>query len=434
MLKKGFAVILVLLLAVGCILPAGAVSGGAFDECVQMLNEYINGGCAEPYMTDPDDGYSQIRKIDYMSNVFMSAWEYDARGFYFFCDAIKYVEDEMFTIASEPLALLMTERNLNEYLSLWSDPEADVVMLLLDYSNGRRLEFEGDETGALEAYRLCQGFMDADARLAALGGTQDSAEELPEIMPVWDRLYARVSAVNANLYAMPSENSSVVGVVWQGSAYLLTGFGGEWICIENEMNGAVGYGRIQDFEIIQNAAPTAAPSQRPVITPIPTPVPTPVPTPTPTPTPVPAQSISHYLRYNDLGIWASSYRTNNSPKVNPEKMLDGDPLSSWDSHDERYASFGVYTKDGREYAVQGVRIINGKNSDGYYEKNCRVRTMDLYVDGVYRGSISLEDRRGTRQVIYFSETLVGSSFDFRITQVYSGTKYNDVVISELELF
>ncbi|MBQ3080145.1 MAG: hypothetical protein IJC48_09155 [Clostridia bacterium] len=135
----------------------------------------------------------------------------------------------------------------------------------------------------------------------------------------------------------------------------------------------------------------------------------------------------------------SSYRKNNIPDASAKGLLDGNWQkrewnNTWDSDNRNIGQYFILrTADGSEYEVNGLKIVNGKHDQKYFERNCRIKTLSVYVDGVYCGDIRVSDFRGTEQYINFGP-VSGSVFKFVVKDVYYGTKYNDVCVAEAGLY
>lgn len=149
-----------------------------------------------------------------------------------------------------------------------------------------------------------------------------------------------------------------------------------------------------------------------------------------------ASSIEDCMRMGLLEAHASSWYRQNNPSVHPSRMLDGDITTSWDSDDEKFPDFWFTTKDGKEYTVQGMRIVNGKYNEYYFYRNGRVCEMKMYVDGRYIQTIKLDNQRGVYQTVWLDEPVTGSEFFFHVSRVYQSEHEtrDDLCISEVEFF
>jgi len=147
-------------------------------------------------------------------------------------------------------------------------------------------------------------------------------------------------------------------------------------------------------------------------------------------------SITECIEKGRLDVNASSWFRGNNPSVHPSKMMDGNIMTSWDSDDESHPDFWFTATDGNEYTVSGIRIVNGKYNEYYYYRNGRVAKLDMYVDGEYVTTFSVNDERGVYQTVWFDVPVSGTEFYFHVSYIYRGTHETreDLCISEFELF
>ena len=169
----------------------------------------------------------------------------------------------------------------------------------------------------------------------------------------------------------------------------------------------------------------------PITTPVPTATPAPIMTPVPTPVPD-VDGVDLYAGQYTLG--RSSVRKGNDFDVSAGKAVDGNLGTAWNAHDKgkgEWISFMM--PSGKACCMAGFRIVNGyvKNNTAYTE-NTRVRTLDLYCDGVYVESFTLSDDRAL-QTYWLTAPVVGREFRMVATDVYSGSRYRDLSITEVEL-
>ncbi len=164
-----------------------------------------------------------------------------------------------------------------------------------------------------------------------------------------------------------------------------------------------------------------------------TPTPDMTPIPTIAPTPVPdVDGADVYAGHYTLG--RSSVRKGNDFDVRAEKAVDGNLGTAWNAHDRgkgEWISFMM--PSGKSCRMAGFRIVNGyiKNNKAYTE-NTRIRTLDLYCDGVYVQSFTLSDDRAM-QTFWLSQPVTGREFRMEAGDVYSGSMYRDLSVTEVEL-
>ena len=130
----------------------------------------------------------------------------------------------------------------------------------------------------------------------------------------------------------------------------------------------------------------------------------------------------------------SSVRKGNDFDVSAGKAVDGSLGTAWNAHDNgkgEWISFMM--PSGNSCRMAGFRIVNGyaKNNKAYTE-NARIRTLNLYCDGVYVESFALSDDRAM-QTFYLSEPVAGREFRLEAGDVYYGSEYRDLCITEVEL-
>ncbi len=131
---------------------------------------------------------------------------------------------------------------------------------------------------------------------------------------------------------------------------------------------------------------------------------------------------SSYLKESDLHYPASS-------------TIDGDPATGWS---EDVSSYGegewiVLSFDGT-YIISGLRIATGLQTDSdRYFNNARPRQILLTFSDGSEITADLEDRMGY-QNIEFEQPVASNNLKVTISAVYRGSKYEDTLISEIELY
>lgn len=87
----------------------------------------------------------------------------------------------------------------------------------------------------------------------------------------------------------------------------------------------------------------------------------------------------------------------------------------------------------REVHASALEIANGyQRSADHFEKNARVAELALRVDGGEPVTLAVADTQGAQR-IEFPEHLQGKRWELEITKATPGTRYEDLVISELRL-
>lgn len=149
------------------------------------------------------------------------------------------------------------------------------------------------------------------------------------------------------------------------------------------------------------------------------------------------------------GMWlttadASSYQQDQYGAYTPENAFDGNLSTTWAEGVSGNGSGeylgGMWSGDGSQWAVAGLAVWSGyqKSNDRFY-KNARPRTVNVLLVSDTVGAISceatLEDLMGVQYVILeyrvpFDSQIAGLIL---LNDVYSGSKYQDTCISEMDL-
>lgn len=130
---------------------------------------------------------------------------------------------------------------------------------------------------------------------------------------------------------------------------------------------------------------------------------------------------------------SSVYSGDNLGKHGPEKMYDGKLDTNWTENDSgngigEYVTF--YFDD--TYAVKKLRIYIGSHfNEGVYKQNCRPKAITLTFSDGSTECISLSDSYD-EQIITFDQYHYTDYVKLTIDDVYTGTKYLDTVIAELD--
>ena len=140
------------------------------------------------------------------------------------------------------------------------------------------------------------------------------------------------------------------------------------------------------------------------------------------------------LRDIVLNASASSvYAGDNLGSHGPELLYDGNLKTNWT---ENASGNGVgesvtfYLKD--IYAVKQFHIYNGSHfTEWVYKENCRPQTLTLTFSDGSSERIALQDTYD-EQVFVLSQYYYTDSITLTVDEVYTGTKYLDTVIAELD--
>ncbi len=133
-------------------------------------------------------------------------------------------------------------------------------------------------------------------------------------------------------------------------------------------------------------------------------------------------------------IDCSSERQGNKFPVTAEMTVDGDLQTAWNTYEESRDAYIAFTMPyGEKCTLAGFRIVNGyAKSEKVYRQNSRAKALTLYCDGKRIYTFTLEDTLAL-QTFYLLEPVVGSEFEFVAEDVYAGSKYDDLCITEIEL-
>jgi len=138
---------------------------------------------------------------------------------------------------------------------------------------------------------------------------------------------------------------------------------------------------------------------------------------------------------------SSSYLiSKNGNEYGPEYSVDGNESTCWQdgvdgTGEGEYINYYLSETDN----VGKIQIFNGnrKSEDSYYE-NCRIEsaTLNMYLDGELVNSQEIEIEDDFNQApneIYF-EPVECDTVEMIVNSVYSGSKYDDLCISEVGIY
>lgn len=120
----------------------------------------------------------------------------------------------------------------------------------------------------------------------------------------------------------------------------------------------------------------------------------------------------------------------------PDNAIDGNRKTAWN---EGVSGFGkgewLQLSASEEQTVSGIRIMAGypKTKEIYYWNN-RPRKITLEFSDGSRANATLKDRYGKYQTIRLNNKVRTTYVRVVLKSVYSGNKYNDTAIAELEAF
>ena len=128
-------------------------------------------------------------------------------------------------------------------------------------------------------------------------------------------------------------------------------------------------------------------------------------------------------------VASSTLRPNNA--YHPNYLFDGRLEFGWV---EGASGLGIgetiEISFARPVTIRAIELWNGyQRSPSHFRKNARLKQIELSVDG-NKFSLSIANKRGA-QTIPLAKPVEGKRVILRIVQAFRGTKYKDVVISEL---
>lgn len=141
------------------------------------------------------------------------------------------------------------------------------------------------------------------------------------------------------------------------------------------------------------------------------------------------------VRMRDVeDVTASSYLSEKNIKHVPDLIMDGDTTTAWvEGVDGNGEGESITFTFGDLYAVSDIKIWNGyQKSEDLYYKNARPAELELEFSDGSTERISLQDTSSGFQE-FALERHVTSYVKVKIISTYEGSKYEDTVISEIEL-
>ncbi len=148
---------------------------------------------------------------------------------------------------------------------------------------------------------------------------------------------------------------------------------------------------------------------------------------------------SNCLSFDDCNIRASStLAQQGSVNYSARNMQDDDPMTAWVEGAAEYG-IGEYIEVKNAVYHSTLNFCNGyQKSPKSFIENSRVKSFRVSINGVDRGIIRLQDEMGVQGVeaekIWpksYQSGNKGVTIRFTIEDVYPGTKFKDVAISEL---
>jgi hypothetical protein len=142
---------------------------------------------------------------------------------------------------------------------------------------------------------------------------------------------------------------------------------------------------------------------------------------------------------SDCNIRVSSTLTSQGlVNYSAKNIQDDDPTTAWIEGDSEYG-IGHYFEFNDVHVFNGITILNGyQKSPKSFLENSRVKTLLISQNGINRSIIQLKDEMGVQSINTKMLRLKQNSSDnkidvlrFTIMEVYPGSKFKDVGISEI---
>lgn len=184
-------------------------------------------------------------------------------------------------------------------------------------------------------------------------------------------------------------------------------------------------------QIETRPAPTEPRPTAPMPAPAPETEPTPAPTEAPTEPPVKVYSSDAKI----TTVYASSSLSEDGMTHSPDRLLDGDLSRAWAEGVSGYGEGESVTFCFDDtYQLKGFSIWSGyQKSDYLFRANCRPSLVTVTTPNGYSQQFTLADVMG-QQSLTFSNMPATNELTITINGVYTGSAWNDTVISEIEFF
>ncbi|MCX7821007.1 MAG: hypothetical protein N2258_04950 [Brevinematales bacterium] len=115
------------------------------------------------------------------------------------------------------------------------------------------------------------------------------------------------------------------------------------------------------------------------------------------------------------------------------KIFDSKLEDGWSSDKKRTGDIIEFNFD-KQQTITAFKIWNGyQRSEVHYKANSRVKKLRLEGDNGYKNTVTVLDKPGP-QIVKLNKTFKGKNLKMEILDSYPGTKYNDLVISEMRFF
>jgi hypothetical protein len=121
---------------------------------------------------------------------------------------------------------------------------------------------------------------------------------------------------------------------------------------------------------------------------------------------------------------------------NPEFLFDSRFDYGWAEGNQSNSGVGeiIEFNFDETVSINKLKIWNGfQRSKSHFQSNARVKKFSFGVKGKPLSTYELKDKEAPQEVV-MNNTLSGKDFVFKVEEVYEGSKYQDLVISEMRLF
>lgn len=143
---------------------------------------------------------------------------------------------------------------------------------------------------------------------------------------------------------------------------------------------------------------------------------------------------------NNIPIFTEVFATTTLPSDGSNtygayNLIDEDNSTAWvEGADDSGIGQKITFKADSPQTINHIRIMNGYcKSQEVYQKNNRVKSVNIIFSDGTTVRKSLADVYGEYQFLYFDSPIVCDEFTIEIQEVYSGSKYNDTCISEIQI-
>lgn len=140
-------------------------------------------------------------------------------------------------------------------------------------------------------------------------------------------------------------------------------------------------------------------------------------------------------------VAASSFLEDSYPDTGymqypPGNIIDGDSSTAWvEGSSGDGVGEWIQIEFGGMYVMSGINICNGyQKSEDIYLKNNRVKNIRLHFSDNSYIDYELSDSYGQTQSLMFPQPMRTDRVVLEILSVYSGVKYQDTCLSEIQVF